>query len=144
MTTLTETATSVPTGPLTQLEIRDVMTPGVVTIVEDASLIQACRALRRHRVHAVLVVGRHQGTPIGWITARGLLGLLDHDPCTPARDAVVERAVTIGPSATVADAVAILSHEGISHLLVSHRSETLPEGIVSDLDLALVMCRGGS
>jgi CBS domain-containing protein len=69
---------------------------------------------------------------------------LDRDPCTPARDAIVERAVTIGPSATVADAVATLSREGVSHLLVSHRSETLPEGIVSDLDLALVMCPGAS
>lgn len=144
MTTLTKTPPYAQTGPLTRREIRDVMTPGVVTIVEDASLIQACRALRRHRIHAVLVVGRQQGRPLGWITARGLLGFLDRDPCTPARDAIVERAVTIGPSASVADAVAILSHEGVSHLLVSHRSETLPEGIVSDLDLALVMCPGAS
>lgn len=40
--------------------VGDFMTPGVVSIAEDASLIQVFRAMRAHNVHAVLVVGtRH-------------------------------------------------------------------------------------
>lgn len=123
-------------GALPDREVRDVMTPGVVTIVEDASLTQVFRALDRHRVHALLVLGRHQGVPLGWVTARGLLGLFDRDPTVvSARDAVVERAVTIQPSATLREAQGLLSREGVSHLLVSHLPGVLPEGVVSDADL---------
>lgn len=50
------------------------MRPGVVTVAEDASVLQARRALQAHGVHAVLVVERSHGRPLGFITARGLLG----------------------------------------------------------------------
>lgn len=123
-------------------EVRDVMTAGVVTIVEDASLTQVYRALDRHRVHALLVVGRHQGLPLGWVTARGLLAWFDRDPAlVPARDAVVERAVTIAPGASLVEAAASLAREGVTHLLVSHAPSVLPEGVVSALDLARVAGR---
>jgi CBS domain-containing protein len=129
-------------GPLPDREVRDLMTPGVVSIVEDASLSQACRALTRHRVHAVLVLGRRQGRPLGWVTARGLLGWLHRDLSSiPARNAIVEPPVTVEPSATASEAVGLLSREGVSHLLVSHSPDLLPEGVVSDADLARIACR---
>lgn len=138
-------ATDIPRSPasaLPDLEVRDVMTPGVVTIVEDASLTQVFRALERHGVHAVLVVGRHQGVPLGWATAHGMLGMIDRDPAlVAARDAIVERAVTIRPSAALREAVGLLSQEGVSHLLVSHVPGVLPEGVLADADLARVAGR---
>jgi len=75
------------------------MTPGVVTIVEDASVKQARRALKAHAVHAVLVVGRDQGRPLGWVTARGLLSWVDRDESLAhARDAITEPPANIEPS----------------------------------------------
>lgn len=143
MITLTDTPpTSL--GSLAEREVRDLMTPGVVAIVEDASLSQACRALSRHHVHAVLVLERRQGRPLGWVTARGLLGWLDRDmSCVPARNAIVEPAVTIAPSATASQAIGLLSRGGVSHLLVCHHPDFLPEGVVSDADLARLACGGG-
>jgi CBS domain-containing protein len=41
------------------------MTPGILTIVEHASLTQVRRAMKHHGVHAVLVVGQEQGRPLG-------------------------------------------------------------------------------
>ena len=55
-------------------EIGDFMTPGCVCISDDATVEEAAQALTAHRVHAVLVLGARNGTPLGWVTARGLLG----------------------------------------------------------------------
>lgn len=54
-----------------EIEVSEVMRPGVVTVAEDASVLQARRALQAHGVHAVLVVERSHGRPLGFITARG-------------------------------------------------------------------------
>ena len=117
-------------------EVREVMTPGVVTIVEEASVRQARRAMQAHRVHAILVVGRTQGRPIGWITARGLLGWVDRDESMCyASDAVSEPPTSIAPSASVREAVTALSQPGVSHLLVQRHPDHLPEGVLSELDL---------
>ena len=53
--------------------VRELMSPGVLSLVEDASLRHVLAAMRRHRVHAVAVCGRESGTPLGWVTTRGLL-----------------------------------------------------------------------
>jgi CBS domain-containing protein len=116
--------------------VRDIMAPGVVTIVEDASLVQVYRAIVRHDVHAILVVGHSEGRPLGWVTARGLLSWIAGDSSMSyARDAIVEQPVRIEPSATCSDAIAALSQAGVTHLLVSHSHDSLPEGVVSDLDV---------
>ena len=126
-----------PTAPaFLEREVREVMTPGVLTIVEDASVRQARRAMRAHGIHAVLVVGKLQGRPLGWVTARGLLDWIGRDDSMAAsRDAITERPAGIEPSAQVRDAVRALSQPGVSHLLVQRRPDVLPEGVVSDVDL---------
>ena len=112
------------------------MTPGVVTIVEDASVKQARRALKAHAVHAVLVVGRDQGRPLGWVTARGLLSWVDRDESLAhARDAITEPPANIEPSASVRDAVRAILQPGVTHLLVQRHPEHLPEGVISERDL---------
>jgi CBS domain-containing protein len=148
MTTLTEsdplTADSALLGapvPLA-LEVREVMTPGVVTIVEDASVKQARRAMQAHGVHAILVVGSEQGRPLGWVTARGLLSWVDRDESLAhARDAITETPTTIEPSASVREAVRAILQPGVTHLLVQHHPDRLPEGVVGERDL-LALGRG--
>lgn len=123
-------------GDYLETPVRDFMTPGVLTIAEDASLRHVCRAMVAHSVHAVLVVGRSGGHPLGWVTARGLLGWIGRDQALAcARDAITERAVTIEPGATARDAFMALSRAGTSHLLISGRSDAMPEGVISELDV---------
>jgi CBS domain-containing protein len=115
---------------------RDIMTPGVVSIPEDASLLHVYRAIVAHSVRAVLVVGRTEGKPLGWITARGLLGWVGKDESlASARDAITERPTSIEPSATAREALVALSQVGVSHLLVRRSTDAMPEGVVSELDL---------
>lgn len=117
-------------------EVREIMSPGVTSVVEDASLRQVYRALVAHRVHAILVLGLTDGRPVGWVTASGLLGWIDTDATMrPARDAVTEEPATIEPSATAAEAVAALSRSGVSRLLVQRGPGVLPEGVVTEMDL---------
>jgi CBS domain-containing protein len=125
------------TGDHLETPVRDIMTPGVVTIVEDASLRSTYRALVSHDVHAVLVVGRTGGTPLGWVTARGLLAWMQsaEHAFLRARDAISERPETISPSATAREALTALSHTGVTHLLVAAHPDQLPEGVVGESDL---------
>lgn len=86
-------------GDHLETPVRDFMTPGVLTIAEDASLGHVYRAMVAHAVHALLVVGRIEGRPLGWVTARGLLGWVGCDQSLAcAREAITERPVTIEPS----------------------------------------------
>jgi CBS domain-containing protein len=123
-------------GDHLETPVRDFMTPGVLTIAEDASLIQVYRAIVVHTVHAVLVVGRTEGRPLGWVTTRGLLAWVGREGgLASARDAITERPFKIEPSASAREALTALSQPGTSHLLVCRHEDASPEGVVSELDL---------
>jgi CBS domain-containing protein len=123
-------------GDHLETPVRDFMTPGVLTIAEDASLAHVYRAMVAHSVHAILVVGRTEGKPIGWVTTRGLLAFVGRErSLASASDAVTERPLKIDASATAREALTALSQPGTSHLLVSRHEDASPEGVVSELDL---------
>ena len=136
------TAAQDPASTVLSAEVRDVMTPGVVSIPADASLRHAYAAIDAHGIHAVLVVERKSGAPMGWVTASGLLhwalrGSRQHS----AGQAVCEPVHRVSPSATVAEAAEILSRPGVSHVLVAHHGDSVPEGVVSDIDVVRLISR---
>ena len=125
------------TGDFLDSVVRKVMSPGVVAISEHASLDHAYNAIVAHRIHAVLVVSGKDAQPLGWTTARGMLGYADRDrSLLTARDAITEEPRTIGVRSTVRDAIDDLTVTGATHLLVVEDETTFPIGVVSDLDLA--------
>jgi CBS domain-containing protein len=98
--------------------------------------------MARHRVHAVLVLGASKGTPLGWITARGLLGWIGRDrELASARDAITERVTAVHPNERVRVALYALQTGGTTRLLVRRRPSQLPEGVVTDLDLVMAAGR---
>ena len=124
-----------------ELGVCDVMTPGVVTIADDATVDDAVDAMAAHRIHAVLVLGSRAGTALGWITTRGLLGLVGWDADTPATEAITERAMTIEPNASVRSAIYALALPGVTRLLVRHRQLDTVEGVITDFDLTVKATR---
>jgi CBS domain-containing protein len=123
-------------------EVRDFMTPGCLTISEAASVARAAEAMAVHRVHAILVLGAANGTPLGWVTARGLLGWLGRDrTLASARDAITEQVTAIHPDEPVRLALYALSTAGTTRLLVRRRPHQLPEGVLTDFDLAVAAGR---
>ncbi len=112
------------------------MRPGVVTAAEDASVLQARRAVQAHGVHAVLVVERSHGRPLGFITGRGLLEWVDRDETLAyARDAVSQAPIWVRPSASLREAIEAILKPGVTHLLVRRAHDEMGEGVVSALDL---------
>ena len=96
----------------------------------------------RHGVHAILLLGRTTGRPVGWVTTRGMLQWLNHDlGLVPASQGVTESPTYIEPSATAQDAVKALSAPGVSHLLVSRASRRDAQGVVADIDVIALCTR---
>jgi CBS domain-containing protein len=119
--------------------VRDVMRPGVITIAGDASLLHAKRAMVRHGVHAVLVLGTQ---PLGWVTDSGLLRWLERDLAgVPAAQAITEAPHYVEADATARDALDALAAPGVSHLLVARAPGELPLGVVAPLDLVELVTR---
>ncbi|MBX5468731.1 MAG: CBS domain-containing protein [Thermoleophilaceae bacterium] len=125
--------------------VRELMTPGVVVVSENASLGVTFAAMASHAVNAVLVLGAQHGRPLGWVTARGLLAWLSEDHrLVAAREAITESVKRIPPSATAQEAASALSETGVTHLLVCPGADAEPEGVVSAANLvALCAARGG-
>src|SRR5215208_4084113 len=127
---------------LLDCEVAEFMTPGCVVISEAASVADAARAMAAHRVHAVLVVGARNGTPLGWITHRGLLGWIGRDrSLVRATEAITEQVRAIPAHESVRTALYALSLSGTTHLLVRSRPNEMPEGVLSDFDLAMAAGR---
>ncbi len=124
------------------MPVRDFMRPGVIAVSEDASLRQAERAIVCHGVHAILVLGRTTGRPLGWVTSRGMLQCISHDlGLIPVSQGVTEAPTYIEPSATGQEAVQALAGAGVSHLLVTREPGETPQGVVSDLDVIALCTR---
>lgn len=88
--------------PIGDLAVADLMTPGVVTIAETASLRQGLRALATHRAGAVLVVGSKTSRALRWITDRGLLSQLGTDAARTVRNAITEAPMSVTPGTRAA------------------------------------------
>lgn len=75
-------------GDLTgHLTVREVMTPGVESFPEDASLLKVMRGLAANRLAAVLIRDK-AGRPLGVVSKTDLIGAYKHglSPETPARE----------------------------------------------------------
>ena len=113
--------------PLLDREVAEFMTPGCVVISEAASVADAAKAMAAHRVHAVLVVGARNGTPLGWITHRGLLGWIGRDrKLRRATEAITEQVRAIPAHESLRMAHYALSQSGTTRLLVRSRHSRQP------------------
>lgn len=132
-------------GPLAQqrlmTRVADVMRPGVVTIAEDAPLLHAKRAMVRHGIHAVLIVGKETGRPLGWVSDHGLLQWLERDLATvPASHAITEPPRFVDAGASARSALQALGEQGVGHLLVGDVGRP-PQGVIAPLDLVDLVTR---
>ena len=116
--------------------VREVMTPGVVAVRPDASLVEAAQLMRAQDIGDVLVAGDR--TVLGVLTDRdiALRAVADGvDPLTVSAQAVcTPNPVVIGPEDAVSAAVELMREHAIRRLLVVEDGH--PVGIVSLGDLA--------
>ncbi|MGQ4383922.1 CBS domain-containing protein [Streptomyces sp. SAS_270] len=124
--------------------VREVMTPGVVAVRPDASLVEAAQLMRAQDVGDVLVAGEHQ--VIGVLTDRdiALRAVADGvDPLTVSAQAVcTPRPVVVSPDDEVATAVELMREHSVRRLPVVENGR--PVGMVSLGDLALARDPGSA
>jgi len=123
-------------GDHLDIPARELMTPRVVSVIEDASLHEAFRVMSTHHIHAILVVARDTGRPLGWLTSHGLLAHAGDKRVTRAREAIMDCPACVEPTAPARTAAQLMLDRGISHVLVGASAEVPPQGVISDYDLA--------
>lgn len=116
--------------------VREVMTPGVVAVRPDASLVEAAQLMRAQDIGDVLVAGDHG--LIGVLTDRDitLRAVADGvDPLTVSAQAVcTPDPLVIGPDDAVSAAVVLMRDNAVRRLPVVEDGR--PVGMVSIGDLA--------
>ena len=120
----------------------EVMTAGVVALPVTAPLEGAARAMAAHHVHGVLAVSS-EGRPCGWVTSDQVMHHLgDSHLVDWALDAIGEKFLTVRPSTPVREVMATLARSGVSRVAVQELHDTMPQGVITDLDIAKVMDKG--
>ncbi|MEV0255731.1 CBS domain-containing protein [Streptomyces sp. NPDC050732] len=116
--------------------VRDVMTPGVVAVRPDASLVEAAQLMRAQDTGDVLVA--LDGQVLGVLTDRdiALRAVADGaDPLTVSAQAVcTPNPVVVGPDDAVSAAVGLMRDHAVRRLPVVEDGR--PVGMVSLGDLA--------
>ena len=117
--------------------VREVMTPGVVSVRPDASLVEAAQLMRAQDIGDVLVAGDH--ALIGVLTDRDIaLRAVANgvDPLTVSAQSVcTPDPVVVGPDDSVAAAVALMRDHAVRRLPVVENGRAV--GMVSLGDLAI-------
>ncbi|MFF3909898.1 CBS domain-containing protein [Streptomyces sp. NPDC001848] len=117
--------------------VREVMTPGVVAVLPDASLVEAAQLMRAEDIGDVLVA--EDGHVVGVLTDRdiALRAVADGaDPLTvSARAVCTPDPVVVGPDDPVSTAVDLMRGHAVRRLPVVQGGR--PVGMVSLGDLAV-------
>ncbi|WP_149826723.1 CBS domain-containing protein [Streptomyces tailanensis] len=124
--------------------VREVMTPGVVAVRPDASLVEVAQVMRAQDIGDVLVAT--DGQLVGVLTDRDitLRAVADGaDPLTVSAQAVcTPNPVVIGPDDAVSAAVELMRDHAVRRLPVL--DEGHPVGMVSLGDLAVAQDPGSA
>lgn len=130
----------------TQMLVRDYMTTSVTTLPDDAKLLDAALMIRRTGKRHVPIVSADNGKVVGIISDRDVARLApsilsqqseeEYNEIfenTPITLAMTRDPISIGPDATIADAVQLLYTKKISGLLVMESGDL--KGIVTVTDM---------
>jgi CBS domain-containing protein len=116
--------------------VRDVMTPGVVAVRPDASLVEAAQLMRSQDIGDVVVADGQQ--VVGVLTDRDITVRAVADGADPltvsAQSVCTPDPVTVAPGDPVTQAAALMRAHAVRRLPVVENG--LPVGIVSLGDLA--------
>lgn len=129
---------------LETIHVREIMTPTPISVRADDSLQRALDLIEKHQVHELPVL--ESGRCIGIVTAGDLKLLTPTYPLFPVQaevrqalrelkvaTAMTIEPVTIGPHASVLEAVKLLYHNRIESLLVTEGDKLVGVLSVSDV-----------
>ena len=148
--------TSVPPGleshvppRIAHATVADAMHHGILSCDADTTLTEVARIMSTHHVHCVAVECTAERLDIGsdvW----GIISDFDlvaarmrPEPPDTVADLAQKQVITVEPSGALRDAAELMLTKGTSHAVVVNPETRYPVGILSTLDIARVLARGG-
>jgi len=116
-------------------DVKSVMTSPVVTVLFSDTVATAADKMVTHDIGAVIVISG--GQPVGIMTERDVVKKIVVDgrdaARTPASQVMSKPLITVGPDATIVQAIAIMKDRNIRRLPVVRGTNLV--GIVTEKDL---------
>jgi CBS domain-containing protein len=137
---------TLPPGALDEIPVEQAMHPGVLTCPPETPLRDVARMMARYRIHAVVAFSEDEEgerLPELW----GVISDSDLVAAAAAGD-VDERtaggtartsAVTVSGTTALGQAAELMTHHGVTHLVVLSPETHRPVGILSTLDVAAAL-----
>ena len=121
----------------------DVMAPRVLTCAPDTPLVEVATIMAEQRVHCVVVYEGERPGEEGWtvVSDRDLMAAAAADRIDePLAGEVAGTSVpSIGSGEPLTRAAQVMSEHDVSHLIVLGAANGRPEGVLSSLDVAMVL-----
>lgn len=112
---------------------------GMLSCGPDDSLRKVAATMANHRVHAVLIIDRPGGRPLGVVSDEEVIAAIARgNENVVAGDAARGEPLTVSSDAPVQAAARLMSQHHVSHLVVVVGASGYPAGVVSTLDVASV------
>jgi CBS domain-containing protein len=128
---------------LAHVHVSDAMHRGVLSCAPDAPLGEVARIMAEHRVHCVVVHEREMPGVSAWsvVSDRDLMAAAAADRIDePTAGAVAGTSVPwIGSREPLTHAAQVMAEHDVSHLIVVGDADGHPEGVLSSLDIAMVV-----
>jgi CBS domain-containing protein len=121
------------------------MSRGVVIARPDALVSTLARAMRERNSRSIVIVS-DRGKALGVVTGFDLVGLIGEDGQSATAADLMHAPLTIGPDASLQEAVELMLHHEVHRLVVLDPGdvEAMPLGIVSSSDIVAEMGEPGS
>lgn len=126
-----------------EMRVRDAMSPEVVEIPEDATLLAAAKRMTDARVNSLIVRPEGKEDPFGIVTSTDIVdAIADGLDLSEAQVAEVATAplVTVTPGVPLAYAARLMKKTNLRHLAVFNGREIV--GILSAFDMMMAVARG--
>jgi len=131
------------TSRLAHARVRDAMHHAVLSCAPSTPLEEVARVMAQHRVHCVVVHDGELSRASAWsvVSDRDLMAAAGADRLdeTTAGAAAATSVPQIGADEPLARAAQVMAEHDVSHLVVVGESTGRPEGILSTLDVAMVV-----
>lgn len=120
--------------------VREAMTSPVITVDEEASIVEVARIMDENGIGAVIVT-RRDGQPVGIVTERDIVLRVVAKGVNPAEakagEVMSTPLRTVGPETSLLDAMTMMNRLNIRRLGVTYKGRLL--GIISDRDILRVV-----
>lgn len=123
----------------TETNVGDVMHRGVLTCSRETPLSEVARTMAEERVHCIVVAdGREIDDLWGVVSAADFVAaaLIGKAGEQTAGAAAMSPVVLVSPEDALDRAAQLMLEHGTDHLVVVHRSDLRPLGVLSTLDVA--------